>query len=90
MENIYDSMIGALREHWNANKNAYPQRFELTQSTFDGLLADRRLVNETMNYPLNLKNGYEKEFLGVPVAVSPEGNAMVALDGTRVPLGLGV
>ena len=87
MENIYDSMISALREHWKANNNAYPQRFELTQSTFDGLLADRRLVNETMNYPLNLKNGYEKEFLGVPVAVSVEGNAMVAMDGTRVPLG---
>ncbi len=86
MQNIYDSMIGTLREHWKTNKNAYPQRFELTQSTFDGLLADRRLVNETMNYPLNLKNGYEKEFLGVPVAVSAEGNAMVALDGTRVPL----
>lgn len=86
MTNIYDSMIGALREHWKANKNAYPQRFELTQSTFDGLLADRRLVNETMNYPLNLKNGYEKEFLGVPVVASPEGNALIALDGTRVVL----
>ena len=86
MENIYDSMIGALREHWKVNKNAYPQRFELTQSTFDGLLADRRLVNETMYYPLNLKNGYEKEFLGVPVAVSSEGNALIALDGSRVPL----
>ncbi len=86
MENIYDSMISAVREHWKANNNAYPQRFELTQSTLDGLLADRRLVNETMNYPLNLKNGYEKEFLGVSVAVSSEGNALIALDGTRVPL----
>jgi hypothetical protein len=89
MENIYDSMISAVREHWKANNNAYPQRFELTQSTLDGLLADRRLVNETMNYPLNLKNGYEKEFLGVPVTVSSEGNALIALDGTRVSLGFG-
>ncbi len=86
MENIYDSMIDALREHWKANNNAYPQRFELTQSTLDGLLTDRRLVNETMNYPLNLKNGYEKEFLGVPVQMSPEGNALIALNGSRVPL----
>lgn len=86
MSNIYDSMVSALRDHWKANANAYSQRFELTQTTLDGLVSDRRLVNETMNYPLNLKNGYEKEFLGVPVAVSAEGNSMVALDGTRVPL----
>jgi len=86
MINIYDSMISALREHWKANNNAYPQRFELTQSTFEGLLADRRLVNETMNFPLNQKIGYDKEFMGVPVAVAAEGNAMVAMDGTRVLL----
>jgi len=27
MANIYDSMVSALREHWKANDNAYPQRF---------------------------------------------------------------
>lgn len=86
MENIYDSMVSALRDHWKANANAYPQRFELTQATLDGLVSDRRLVNETMNFPLNQKVGYEKEFLGVPIQVSADGNVLVALNGERVPL----
>jgi hypothetical protein len=85
MANIYDSMVSALREHWKANDNAYPQRFELTQVTLDALVAARKLVNETMNfkkYP-----GWEQEFLGVPVVLSTEGDAMIDKDGTRVPLG---
>lgn len=49
-------------------------------------MSDRRLVNETMNFPLNQKIGYEQEFLGVPLQVSEEGNALIALDGTRVLL----
>lgn len=88
MPNIYDSMISALRDHWKANANAYPQRFELTQATLDGLVSDRRLVNETMNFPLNQKASYEQEFLGVPIEVSADGNVLVALNGERVPLGV--
>lgn len=88
MSSLYDTMICALREHWKANANAYPQRFELTQTTLDGLVSDRRLVNETMNFPLNQKIGYDKEFMGVPVAVSADGNVLVALNGERVPLGV--
>ena len=84
MANIYDSMVSALREHWKANDNAYPQRFELTQVTLDSLAATRKLVNDTMNfkkYP-----DWEQEFLGVPVVLSTEGDAMIAKDGARVPL----
>jgi hypothetical protein len=84
MSNIYDSMVSALREHWKANDNAYPQRFELTQVTLEALAATRKLVNDTMNfkkYP-----DWEQEFLGVPVVLSAEGDAMIAKDGTRVPL----
>ena len=84
MANIYDSLVSALREHWKANDNAYPQRFELTQVTLEALVAARKLVNDTMNfkkYP-----GWEKEFLGVPLVMSTEGDAMIAKDGTRVPL----
>ena len=85
MANIYDSMVSALREHWKANDNAYPQRFELTQVTLEALVAARKLVNDTMNfkkYP-----DWEQEFLGVPVVLSTEGDAMIDKDGTRVPLG---
>ena len=85
MPSLYDSMTSALREHWKAHDNAYPQRFELTASALDALVAHRTLVNKTMNFSLNSEFG--KEFLGVPVVVSDAGNVMVAVDGTRVPLG---
>ena len=85
MANIYDSMVSALREHWKANDNAYPQRFELTQVTLEALVAARKLVNDTMNF--KKPAGWEGEFLGVPLVLSTEGDAMIAKDGTRVPLG---
>ena len=84
MANIYDSMVSALREHWKANDNAYPQRFELTQVTLDSLAATRKLVNDTMNFKKG--DGWEQEFLGVPLVLSTEGDAMIDKDGTRVPL----
>lgn len=84
MTNIYDSMTSALREHWKAHENAYPERFELTQSTLNELVAKRELVNTSMNFKMS--TAAAKEFLGVPIQVSAEGNVMVAADGTRVPL----
>ena len=84
MSNIYDSMVSALREHWKANDNAYPQRFELTPVTLDSLAATRKLVTDTMNFKKG--DGWEQEFLGVPLVLSPEGDAMIDKDGTRVPL----
>ena len=84
MSSLYDSMTSALREHWKAHDNAYPQRFELTASALDALVAHRTLVNKTMNF--SLSSEFDKEFLGVPVVVSDAGNVMVAVDGTRVPL----
>ena len=47
-------------------------------------MAARKLVNDTMNfkkYP-----DWEQEFLGVPLVLSTEEDAMIAKDGTRVPL----
>lgn len=79
---IYESMISALREHWKAHNNAYPQRFELMQSTCDEVAKQRALVVETMNYKTKLLD----DFLGVPIVVSAEGNAMVDADGSRLPL----
>ena len=84
MANLYESMTGALREHWKANDNAYPQRFELTQVTLEALVAARKLVNDTMNFKKYA--GWEQEFLGVPVVLSTEGDAMIDKDGARVPL----
>lgn len=82
--NLYDSMIGALREHWKANDNAYPQCFELTQASFDGLIALRRIVIEGLGSK-ELPGGKDK-FLGVKIVIGSS-NALIAKDGARVELG---
>lgn len=85
MANLYESMTGALREHWKTHNNAYPQRFELTASAHAALVENRELVVTTMNY--SNRSALGEDFLGVPVVVSDAGNVMVAVDGSVVPLG---
>ncbi|WP_313571049.1 hypothetical protein [Comamonas terrigena] len=86
MANIYDAMVAALRDHWKAHSNAYPQRFELTQDAFNTLNETRKTVITTMNYAF--RPGWENDFLGVPVSVADGGNCMVDKDGNQVPLAL--
>ena len=86
MANLYESMTGALREHWKTHNNAYPQRFELTASAHASLVETRELVVTTMNYSNRTALG--EDFLGVPIVVSDAGNVMVAVDGTRVSLSI--
>lgn len=86
MTNIYDAMVAALRDHWKAHDNAYPQRFELTQDAFNALNETRKTVIATMNF--TFRPGWENDFLGVPVAVSGAGSCMVDKDGNQVPLAL--
>lgn len=86
MSSLYESMTGALREHWKTHNNAYPQRFELTASAHASLVETRELVVTTMNYSNRTALG--EDFLGVPIVVSDAGNVMVAVDGTRVSLSI--
>lgn len=85
MANLYESMTGALREHWKTHNNAYPQRFELTASAHAALVENRELVVKSMNY--SNRSALGEDFLGVPIVVSDAGNVMVAVDGSVVPLG---
>ena len=85
MANLYESMTGALREHWKTHNNTYPQRFELTASAHAALVENRELVVTTMNY--SNRSALGEDFLGVPIVVSDAGNVMVAVDGSVVPLG---
>jgi len=86
MANIYDAMVAALRDHWNAHDKAYPQRFELSQDAFTALNETRKTVITTMNFAF--RPGWETDFLGVPVAVADGGNCLVDKDGNQVPLAL--
>lgn len=80
MSSIYLNMVGALRSHWSAHDQQYPQRFELTDVALREFIDTRKLVNDTMNYVLT--PGWESVFLGVPIQGGSAVNAMVAADGT--------
>lgn len=85
MSSLYNHMVEALREHWKAHNNTYPQRFDLTDVALRALNDNRKMVNTSMNYVL--RPGWEQEFLGVPLQAGQPVNAMVAADGTQVLLG---
>ena len=87
MPNLYESLLALLREHWKTHSNAYPQRFELTESDLQALLQERQLVNETMNF--KLVPGWESYFHGAPVQTGPI-SCMVDIHGEHIPLTMAV
>ncbi len=83
MSNPYTPMLQALQAHWQANANAYPQKFVLTDAALATLNQVRKLVNDTLvNRPTP---GWESKFMGVALEAG-SANAMVGADGTETPL----
>lgn len=85
MPNLYDALIAILRDHWKTHQNAYPQRIELSSADMQSLLAERNLVNETMNfkqYP-----GWEQSFHGVPLQQA-DVSSVVDVNGQHIPVTL--
>ena len=83
MSDLYDALLAALRAHWQAHANTYPQCFELTPVDLQQLNAQRHLVNETMNF--RQSPGWEHEFHGVPLRTA-DSNSTVTAAGERIPL----
>lgn len=83
--NLYESMLAALRGHWKANDNAYPQCFELTKESLEALNASRTLVKKSIGLKPLVGDDFNN-FHGVKLAIG-DSNALIAKDGTRVPLG---
>lgn len=81
MPNLYDALTTILREHWKHHDKAYPQRIELSPSDVQTLYADRKLVNDSMNF--KLQPGWEDTFHGVPVQQA-ELSAVVDVNGQRI------
>jgi len=81
MAQIYEQLVQALRTHWQAHSNAYPQKFILSPEARQTLDAARKSVRDNVvgksSAPVDAK------FMGVPIeeqAGSP--GEMVAVDGT--------
>lgn len=86
MPNLYDALIAMLRDHWKTHDNAYPQRIELNASDMQVLLADRQLVNVSMNF--KPAPGWETHFHGVPLQEA-DVSAVVDVHGVHMPVLLG-
>lgn len=87
MPNLYDALIAILRDHWKTHNNAYPQRIELSTHDMQVLLAERQLVNDSMNFKLT--PGWETHFHGIPVQAA-DVSCVVDIHGTHLPVVLGV
>ena len=83
MPDLYDVLLAALRAHWQAHDNVYPQCFELTALDLQQFNAQRQLVNETMNF--RQAEGWQREFHGVPLRQADSNNT-VSVSGERTPL----
>ncbi|MDO4593074.1 MAG: hypothetical protein Q4B46_09800 [Comamonadaceae bacterium] len=83
MPNLYDALITLLREHWKNHNNAYPQCIELSPEDLQALNAERKLVNESMNFKLTPE--WEKFFHGTPLRVA-DVSCVVDAEGQRIPI----
>ncbi|WPB54969.1 hypothetical protein [Xylophilus sp. GOD-11R] len=82
--NIYETLVGALREHWKSHENRYPQRFLLSTEQH------RQLVEQRKTGRVALGDAGEPEpdrFFGTPLLVDDaSGSTMVTADGQTVSL----
>ena len=84
MSDMYEQIITAIHAHWKVHGNTYPQAIQLTESSWSELNAMRRLVNESMAF--TLKPGWEQSLHGVHIERSADINAVLDVDGQRLPL----
>lgn len=85
MAQIYEQLVQALRTHWQAHSNAYPQKFILSPEARAGLDADRRSIRDAVVG----KNGkpVDTKFMGVPIEEQAGSRGeMVGADGTVTPV----
>ncbi len=82
---LYDTMVSAIRAHWSQHDNAYPQCIELDAASLKDFIETRKVVRKGLGSPPSTEA--VPTLLGVKL-VPGDTNALIAKDGTRVPLGL--
>ncbi|RYH68078.1 MAG: hypothetical protein EON54_02905 [Alcaligenaceae bacterium] len=84
MAHIYEQLLTALKAHWKAHSNAYPQKF-IISSADNGTLKDTRAsINIAVTgKPLD----DHTTFMGVKLEVNDASpGVVIAVDGTETPL----
>jgi hypothetical protein len=84
MAHIYDHLLAALKAHWKAHNNAYPQKFILSPADNEVLKDARGSINKAVT---GKDFSTHATFMDVKIEVrdgSP--GIVVAVDGTETPL----
>lgn len=84
MAHIYDHLLAALKAHWKAHNNAYPQKFILSPADNEVLKNARGSINKAVT---GKEFSDHATFMDVKIEVrdgSP--GIVVAVDGTETPL----
>jgi len=84
MPHIYEQLLTALKAHWKAHNNAYPQKFIISPADNATLKDARASINVAVTgKPLD----DHTTFMGVKIEVNDSSpGVMVAGDGTETPL----
>ncbi|QNP48684.1 hypothetical protein [Diaphorobacter aerolatus] len=85
MSDIYMTVVHALRAHWKAHDDAYPQKIVLSPAQ-----ADRLLELQTVGmvaFPDARTTPRRDRFMGASIEVdAASSGVLVAMDGTEIPL----
>jgi hypothetical protein len=84
MAHIYDRLLTALKAHWKARDNAYPQKFIISSAENAALKDARASINLSVT---GKQLDDHTTFMGVKLEVNDSSPAaVVAVDGTTQPL----
>ena len=85
MSDVYMNVVHALRAHWQAHDNAYPQKIVLTPAQADRLLELQQVG--MVPFPDARTTPRRDRFMGATVEVDANtSGVLIAVDGTEMPL----
>ena len=84
MSDVYMNVVHALRAHWQAHDNAYPQKIVLTPAQADRLLELQQVG--MVPFPDARTTPRRDRFMGATVEVDANtSGVLIAVDGTEMP-----
>lgn len=84
MAHIYEQLVTALKAHWKAHNNAYPQTFILSSADHATLKDARASISKAVT---GEALDDHRKFMGVKLEVNDSSpGVVIAVDGTEIPL----
>ena len=84
MSSIYDNVISAIKQHWQAHGNQYPRKIVLTSAQHRSLLDIRRIGRTALAATGEIE---VDRFMGTPLEIDDASPGMVvSIDGTETAL----